>query len=70
MSGEWQGPPLQPGERVYPTVEPAMTLRDYFAGQALAGFCAESGSDIDYRVMARCAYDMADAMLDAREAKR
>lgn len=38
-----------------------MTLRDYFAGQALAG------SDT---ISAREAYDMADAMLAAREAKQ
>ena len=49
-----------------------MTLRDYFAGQALAGFCA---APLDLRnhsdeVMAIGAYTAADAMLAAREGKQ
>jgi hypothetical protein len=39
-----------------------MTLRDYFAGQALAGM-AQNGSAA---LIARVAYDFADAMLAAR----
>lgn len=47
-----------------------MSLRDWFAGQALAGLC---GGDVwpnsdDGREMARRAYLFADAMLKAREA--
>lgn len=43
--------------------EPGMTLRDYFAGQALTGIVMHTGSlDI---VVERC-YLLADAMLEAR----
>lgn len=49
---------------------PGMTLRDWFAGQALAGMLGcplqpQSGPDM----YARDAYAMADAMLAAREVK-
>jgi hypothetical protein len=59
--------------------DPGMSLRDYFAGQALAGFL---GSDIVNQVLAKdatekgtragkhaatIAYEYADAMLRARE---
>ena len=40
-----------------------MTLRDYFAGQALAGLLANSRND---HVMAIDAYELADEMLAAR----
>ncbi len=47
-----------------------MTLRDYFAAKAMAGYCAVHESwDIAPERMAECAYDIADAMLAAREAK-
>ncbi len=48
---------------------PGMFLRDYFAGQALkAAWAARDagyfeGDDLD---MAKCAYQMADAMIKAR----
>ena len=46
-----------------------MSLRDWFAGQALAGFGANPETySWDYSVMARAAYAQADAMLAAREA--
>lgn len=51
---------------------PGMTLRDYFAAKALAGYWAESGPDIspdNADITARQCYQMADAMLKAREAK-
>lgn len=49
---------------------PGMTLRDYFASQALAGLCAHSGSygatngpgDLSER-----AYQISDAMIEARK---
>ena len=50
----------------------AMPLRDWFAGQALAGLIAASGNDrgeIRYKTeaVAESAYEAADAMLKARE---
>jgi hypothetical protein len=50
-----------------------MTLRDWFAGQALAGRIASTrdpeASEWDATWWARKAYETADAMLKAREAK-
>jgi hypothetical protein len=50
-----------------------MTLRDYFAATAMQGVIAGSGDSdgcVNYSddKVARLAYDMADAMLKAREA--
>lgn len=53
---------------------PGMSLRDYFAGQALAGMVANSLTDEQVRatksdpcaVVASWAYEYADAMLAAR----
>lgn len=68
-----------PGSGLHPT--PGMSLRDYFAGQALAGLLAapevlSPPLDVhrDSRVQiqvhyARIAYDYADAMLAARGGK-
>ena len=44
-----------------------MTLRDYFAGQAVSGLYADNnftGSHVD---AAKCSYALADAMLAARK---
>jgi len=47
---------------------PGMTLRDYFAGQALAGMkVPEDGFSEFDAIRARRCYSMADAMLKARE---
>ncbi len=46
------------------------TLRDYFAGQALAGMYADPSCDFygpNFRVVAEHAYAAADAMLAERE---
>jgi hypothetical protein len=45
-----------------------MTLRDYFAAKAMQGICA-SGPTIEWsnKRLAEEAYDLADAMLEARE---
>jgi hypothetical protein len=50
--------------------EDGMTLRDYFAGQALQGLIARSSGIrvADADVMAETAYRYADAMLEARDA--
>lgn len=45
--------------------EQGMTLRDWFAGQALAGLLAHTGESERNRAVA--AYRYADAMLRARE---
>jgi hypothetical protein len=64
-------------------VQPGMTLRDYFAGQALAGMlankdlmlmiaqaCREVGETDGHAAIAGGAYDYADAMLSARQETR
>jgi hypothetical protein len=43
-----------------------MTLRDYFAGQALAGIAANSAVDMTDLDTAIWAYEMADTMLKVR----
>jgi hypothetical protein len=55
--------------------EPGMTIRDYFAGQALAGIAlwnrGQGGSFVnadDAKDAGVLAYQLADAMLAAREA--
>ena len=45
----------------------AVTLRDHFAGQALAGLCADQGTKAPYEAFAKSSYKMADAMLEARK---
>jgi hypothetical protein len=44
-----------------------MTLRDYFAGQALAGLLAGRYSESEDTDVARWSYKAADAVLAARE---
>lgn len=47
-----------------------MTLRDWFAGQAMQGAiagCAAKGEVIMYSDLSGLAYEVADAMLKARE---
>jgi hypothetical protein len=52
------------------TCRKGMSLRDWFAGQALAGWLANPvGDGSDANELARYSYKMADAMLKAREAK-
>jgi hypothetical protein len=52
-------------------LEDGISVRDYFAAQALAGFCAapRDRRNHDDKVMATGAYTAADAMLAAREGK-
>lgn len=48
---------------------PGMTLRDVFAGQALAGMMADKNPPWAFEAAAKAAYAIADAMLKAREAR-
>lgn len=68
MSGFKKTNPDNPYAFPFPTNHPAhegMTLRDWFAGQALTGLLA-GGTPDDAHVVARCAYFVADAMLAER----
>jgi len=56
--------PTNRGGQCAPT-QYGMTLRDYFAGQALAGICADPNMPTVEKT-AELAYRMADAMLAAR----
>ena len=50
---------------------PGMTLRDYFAAQAMQGeLASQAGGDYEWRnheKLARHCYSIADAMLEARD---
>ena len=50
------------------TPETGMTLRDYFAAKAVQGLLAGTLKSLDLSLIARDCYQMADAMLKAREA--
>jgi hypothetical protein len=47
-----------------------MSLRDYFAGQALAGMDTDGYTLIGMQSIVQRAYCLADAMLDEREKER
>jgi len=49
---------------------PGMSLRDYFASQAMAGMCADSTLDYSPEGLETCAYRIADAMIAAREVEQ
>jgi hypothetical protein len=54
----------------YDPTASGMSLRDYFAGQALAGLCQGArGSGYNKAELSRYAFAAADAMLAARERK-
>lgn len=46
-----------------------MSLRDYFAAKAMQSLVSETHTDSVIQAMAMTAYDYADAMLKARDAK-
>lgn len=60
--------PVTAGQQVYAN---GMTLRDWFAGQALAGMASialdEGEMLMGWRDMSKAAYHAADAMLQARQ---
>lgn len=47
-----------------------MSLRDYFASKAMAGRLSQAGEVIDIDAFTDNCYEMADAMLRAREVPR
>ena len=57
--GNWDKEPQRGG----------MTLRDWFAGQALAGLCANQRATHEWigQFAARSAYELADALIAARK---
>lgn len=62
------GGPAFPSERVneYSTPKRGMSLRDWFAGQALAGLLADSNAKGTKSEYVKDAYGIADTMLAAR----
>ena len=62
------GGPAFPVSTIDGFTEYGMTLRDYFAAQALQGICA-SGPNFGWtkEMLSKEAYGIADAMLSARE---
>jgi hypothetical protein len=58
-------PPAFPGN--YQTGQPGMTLRDYFAGQAMQALAADESQQPDD--IATVAYQLADAMLEERASR-
>lgn len=64
-TGTWE---YDSQNNVLPYQEPGMTLRDYFAAAVMQGICASGpGSHMTNDRIAAEAYEMADAMLKARE---
>lgn len=66
-----ENPPAFPATVNGIVVDEGMSLRDYFAGQALAGLLAHHGSTDDNQglreVVAYDAYSYADAMIEHRK---
>ena len=64
-------PPAFPTGTGVTPYNPGMTLRDYFAAKAMQGVmsgCATRGEVFMYSDLAGLSYEIADAMLKAREA--
>ena len=70
MSGK-PNPPAFPNEGGPGNLwnDKGMSLRDYFAAKAMQTLANEEHSDAIIQAIAMTAYDYADAMLAAREAK-
>ena len=50
-------------------LDTGMDLRDYFAAKAMQGYCADGTIDksVTFEQIATSSYEMADAMMKARE---
>lgn len=60
--------PCMAPANIHPGSAPGMTLRDYFAGQALVGLLGSPFTDTDTNIAyANVAYILADAMLAERD---
>jgi hypothetical protein len=62
-----------PGTDYFGKLTSGMILRDWFAGQALAGLAERikpDSGDADIQELAWAAYCVADAMLDEREVEK
>lgn len=57
---------MSENKETLPLLAKDMTLRDWFAGQALAGIADSPERDWDFHDFARYAYDLADAMMKER----
>lgn len=55
------------GKRYLSVPQQGMTLRDWFAGQALVGWLSDPNNTHDADTISRCCYEYADAMLAERE---
>jgi hypothetical protein len=66
---QYSGQPI-PGGGVYYEMSGGMSLRDWFAGQALAGFLANDRfkATAEDKTVALVCFNLADAMLAARGA--
>lgn len=60
---------IQSGKAPYEVFYDGLSLRDYFAGQALMGLCAYYGGTDTAKYLGERSFSYADAMLKAREAK-
>ena len=68
MSNTNTGGPAFPTATLAQKTEGGMTLRDYFAAKAMQGMLAENGGGATHNDdLAKFAYEIADAMLKARE---
>jgi len=63
--------PIVPDERALDSIRNGMTLRDYFAAKAINGILSNYKTfydgDVNETSIARWSYEIADAMLKARE---
>ena len=68
MSEIKTGGPAFPSQKEHTTKE-GMTLRDYFAAKAMQGLLSDSCFTLGKDSLAKHAYQYADEMIKAREAK-
>jgi hypothetical protein len=67
MSEPKDGGPAFPQGACVPSSQDGMSLRDWFAGQALGAIIDVHGGKLSSKGIAHVCYDFADAMLAERE---